>query len=372
MKRINNIVWMAALSLALSACSKQSSENEETAIEEGKLEITAEQFQGSGMAIGTATLQTFAEEVSCRGSLTAPANAMAKVSTPVAGAVQSVQFKLGDYVKRGQTLCTISGSEFLTLQQQYAEASALYLKAQADYERMKALQAENIGAKKDYLSAESLYKSALASHNALKARIQALNINPNRIESGQMYTAFPVVAPISGYITGSNIVVGQYIDMASEIAQVVDVDQLQLQLSVFNVDITRLAPGQAVHFSLTSDPHDFMTATLSTVGKAINPETKSIDCIAKIDDKDRHRLVSDSFVEARIVVDRKEALALPATAIQSEGNDYFVYIVEGQREGSYVLSRIQVEVGSINNEYYEILSGLPEGAQVVTQGISTL
>ena len=373
MKQLKNILLIVALSIALFACGdKQNSGDSDTALDEGKIEITTEQFKSGAMAIGTITSQTFAEEISCRGFLSAPANAMAKVSAPISGAVQNVLFMVGSPIQKGQTLCTISGDEFLSLQQQYAEAAALYQKAKADYDRMKALQAENIGAKKDYLSAESIYKTSLASYKALKARIQALNISPQRIEEGQMYSAFPIVSPISGYITTSGVIVGQYIDRSSEVAQVVNVDQLQLRLSVFDADITRLSEGQTVRFALTSNPNDIMTATLTTIGKAINPDTKSIDCIAQINDEDKQRLVSDSYVEARIVVNQKEALALPISAVQKEGNDYFVYIVEGEKEGNYTLARTQVQVGNISSEYIEIVGGIPSGAQVLTQGVATL
>lgn len=374
MKRFRyHILWTVALSLIFSACGgKGSDDNEEHQLDEDQIAITPEQFKGGDMAVGTLTMQSFAEEVSCRGYLTAPANAMAKVSTPVAGAVQSVHFKLGEQVRRGQTLCTISGNEFLGLQQQYAEATAQFQKAKADYDRMKALQAENIGAKKDYLTAESLYRSSLASYNALRARIQALNINPQRIENGQMYSAFPVVAPISGYVTGSGAVVGQYIDMSFEIAEVVDVHQLQLRLSVFDADIARLSIGQNVNFALSSQPDEIMSATLITIGKAINPETKSIDCIAQIKEEYLNRLVSDSYVEANIEVHQKEAQALPISAVQKEGDNYFVYLAEEGDDGSYHLTRTEVKVGSSSKEFIEILSGLSDDAQVLTRGIATL
>ncbi|MDO5016940.1 MAG: efflux RND transporter periplasmic adaptor subunit [Porphyromonas sp.] len=366
-------LYVIALLLLLGACDKKQDQNSDTAsLGEGEIEITAEHFANGAMEIGTLTMQPFAEEVTCRGYLTAPADAQAKVTTSVAGAVQTVQFKIGDYVKRGQTLCTISGSDFLSLQQQYAESSALYRKAEADYERMKMLQEERIGAKKDYLSAESIYKTSMAGYNALKARIRAINIDPEKIERGEMYTAFPVVAPISGYITASEAIIGQYIDVAYVIAHIVDTDKLQLQLSVFDRDIDRLAVGQEVYFSLSGKPDQVMTAKLISVGRAINPETKTIDCIAQLNEKDKQRLVSDTFVQAHVVVNREESAGLPASAIQKEGNDYFSYIVERELGDSYIVIRQPIEVGRTYKDYVEVTGGLEEGTRVLLKGIETL
>ena len=374
MKRLGIILCALTLLVALPGCGdgKNATDEADSPLLEGQIEITREQFEAGAMEIGAPAMHTFSEEISCRGYLTAPANAMAKVSSPVSGAVQSVYFKLGDPVRKGQTLCTVSGNEFLSLQQQYAEAAALYQKAKADYERMKALQAENIGAKKDYLSAASVFKSATASLGALKARLKALHISPDRIENGQMYTSFPVVSPISGHITGEGVVIGQYIDPSFEIAQVVDTGRLHLRLSVFDTDISRLSVGQTVRFYRNSTPGEAYTATLMTIGKAVNPETKSVDCIAQISPEDAKQLVADSYVEATITVSQKEALALPLSAVQKEGNEYFVFVVEAQKDAGYILSRTPIKAGTSDKEYIEILDAPDKSKQVITKGIATL
>lgn len=371
--RIKYILYFTALTALVGACqSNQQEQNESSTLGADELEITAEHFEGGGMVIGHLESRSFRDEISCRGYLRAPANGMAEISTPIAGAVKSVHFKLGDYVRRGQTVCTISGNDFLGLQQQYAEASALYSKAQADYERMKMLQDERIGAKKDYLSAESSYKTALAAYNTLKARIRVLNIDPEKIERGDVYMAFPVVTPISGYVTGSHIVVGQYVDPVYNIAEIVDVSQLQLQLSVFGQDIAQVKEGQEVRFTLGGRQDEILTATLASVGKSISPETKTIECIARLNDRDKEHLIHDTYVEAQIITGTKEAPALPATAVQKEGESYFVYVVVEEKGGDYIIARKQVKVGSISKEYFEILSGLDEDTPVLVRGIDTL
>lgn len=378
-KQMAIIKWTGMLGLfacltLLSCNAKQESGAEENSnVDSDIITISQAQFDVAGMEIGTPTMETFHDFVSCRGYLTAPSDGKAIVSTQVAGVVKDIRFKLGDRVRKGQTLFTVSGNEFLSLQQQFAEAAAQYQKAVADYERMKALQTENIGAKKDYISAESVYKSSLASYNAFKTRIESLNISPARIENGEMYSAFPVVAPISGYITTSNAVLGQYVDMFTGITEIVDVDKLQLELSVFDEDINKLDEGQLVYFYLTSNPEKVMTAILTTIGRSINPETKSIECIASIKDEDKEILVSSSFVESNIAVSDKEALSVPATALQRSDSEYFVYVLESQKDGEYSLRRTNVEIGSTNENLTEIISdNISQDTKVITKGVATL
>lgn len=370
-----NSVGAAILFVALLAvsCGKKTGKASEEIMDENVVEISSEQFSNNFMELGVASVQTFSDEVACKGFLFAPADGIAKVSTPVAGAVQNIRFKIGDYVKQGQTICFIGGSEFLSIQQQFAESAAAYQKTKSDFERMKALRSENIGAHKDYVSSESAYKASFASYNALKARIQALRLNPSRIENGQMSASFPVVSPINGYITRSDVVMGQYVEMANELAEVVNVNKLQLQLSVFETDIAKLETGQTVQFGMGGDASEPMQATLITIGKSINPETKSIDCIARIEEPEKSVLVNNSYVEAKVTVNNRQGEALPVTAVQKEGEEYFIFVVENQQDGNYTLRKTKVEIGKSNNNYIEVIEGLPDSnKQIVLKGIETL
>lgn len=373
MKTKHILIYSLILLFFISCGKKTESENAEAESAETTLiEITSEQFKTSGMQLGVPAVQTFTDEVSCKGFLFAPANGIAKVSTPIAGTVENIRFKIGDFVRQGQVVCNISGSEFLGLQQQFAEASANFQKAKLDYERTKALKAENIGSGKDFTATESMYKASFASYNALKARIQALRINSAQIENGQMYTSFPVVSPISGFITKTGAVIGQYVDMQNELAEVVNVNSLQLQLSVFEMDVQKLRVGQKVRFGVSGSASENLNATLTTVGKTINPDTKTVDCIAKIQNADMTKLVNQSYVEAKISVSDLETKALPAEAVQKQEKEYFVFVLDKQEGDKYFLQKTKVEVGKTNNDFVEILSGIPTDKQVVISGVDTL
>lgn len=374
MKTTKNLLIYASALLVLFSCGKKVASEGIAAetVEPSLTEITSEQFKTNGMKLGEVSMQTFTDEVVCKGFLFAPANGIAKISTPIAGTVQNIRFKIGDFVRQGQVVCHISGSEFLVLQQQFAEAFASFQKAKVDYERVKALRAEKIGAEKDFTASESLYKASFATYSALKARIQALRINTAQIENGQMYTSFPVVSPISGFITKTGVVIGQYVDMQNALAEVVNVNSLQLQLSVFEMDVNKLRVGQQVRFGVGGNGSNSLKAALTTVGKTINPDTKTVDCIAKIDASDKSKLIHQSYVEAKIEVNELEVRALPREAVQKQENEYFVFVLEKQENDKYFLKKTKVEVGKGNNAFIEILSVLPADKQVIVSGLETL
>lgn len=372
MKNIKRISLIALTLALLVACGrKTATDSTENTTNEELTEITSEQFKTAEMEFGEPSMQNFRDEVACRGYIIAPPNSMARVSTPIPGVVNTIRCKTGDFVRIGQVICTISGNEFLSLQQEFAETAARFSKSKLDYERAKALREEKIGSEKDFIAVQSEYKAVLASYNALKIKINAIRLDAARIENGQMYTSFPVVSPIAGYVTKTSAVIGQYADMQNELVEIVNINSLQLQLSVFETDVQKLRVGQPVRFGVSGSSSKDLGATLITVGKTINPETKVIDCLARIDKASDVQLVNQSFVEAAVTVNNKTAKALPVSALQKMEKDYFVYVMERKEGETFLLKKTRVEIGKSDNNYMEILSGLPADKQIVVRGIET-
>ncbi|MBM6991832.1 MAG: efflux RND transporter periplasmic adaptor subunit [Prevotella sp.] len=370
MKKITTYLLTLLAAGALFSCSGKKAETA-APVDDGLIEITPEQFKSSHMRLGSMGSQTFRDRVECKGYVSAPANAMSKICPPIAGKIINIHYKIGDYVPAGRVIATISGNDFMALQQSFAESAAAYSKAKMDYERAQGLWAEKIGAQKDFLAAKTYYRSAYASYESLRSRITALGISPARIEGGKMYTSYPVMAPISGYLTQINAVIGQYIDVETDIAELVNLNALQLKVSVYEADVRRLRPGQTILFGTTGSNNRTLQARLTTIGKTVNPDTKMIDCVAAISKSNGVSLVNESFVEASIIIDARQAPALPVTAVQKQGTSSFVYVVEKRKGNSYMLRKTPVNVGQTDGSYIEIKTQLPN-KDIVLEGIDTM
>jgi cobalt-zinc-cadmium efflux system membrane fusion protein len=370
MKKIGKI-WLVVTVVAIGfSCNGKKADSAEPA-DDGLVEITQAQFQASGMKVGKISQQTFRDKISCKGYVSAPSSAMSKICPLIPGKVNSLRYKIGDYVPAGAVVATVSGNDFMALQQSFAEAAAAYAKAKGDYDRVLALWAENIGAKKDVQAAKASYQASYASYQSLRSRIAALGISPARVESGRMYTHYPVVAPIGGYLTRTDAVIGQYIDMETPVAELVDLRAVQLRLSVYETDMDRLKVGQLVVFATAGSDDRTLSARLSTIGKTVNPDSKMVDCIATIDQGSRLSLVNESFVSAEIVVAARQHTALPVGAVQKHGNEYTVYVGEKHRGNVYKLKKTVVSVGMTDGDYIEVKTPLT-GRDIVLQGIGTM
>ena len=349
-----------SLIFIISGCGESSKTTEKTTEEpENLIQVTVQQFKEDNMQSGEITRRSFEEEVSCNGYISATPNGLAQVSAPVSGIVGSISCAIGDNVRKGQVLARISSNELMILQQEFTESAAKLKRLKLDYERGKSLYDEKIGAEKDFIAIESEYKSMLSKNSSLKLRLQLLKLDVTKVESGDLYAEFPLIAPISGYITIQNLILGQFVEQQKSLVEIVDVSQLQLQLSVFENEIGKLRTGQNLQFNTAGEPSVIHTATLTSISKTINPETKTILCTAKITSIKGSSLINNSFVEARIGVNRKEANALPTEAILKSEKDHYVYQIVKSDSQAYSLRKVKVEIGMAFEGFTEIIGGEP-------------
>lgn len=360
------------LFLLFQACSEPVVQTEnETNSNESLLQISQQQFDAENMKIGEVTMQSFNETVSCNGYLSAPADAIAQINAPISGIVQSINCNIGDNVQKGQVLLTLSSNELLTLEQNFVETAAKMKKVQADYERNKALFDEKIGSQKDFLNSENEYKTTLATYQSLKLRLELLNLNTAKIEQGNFVSSFPILAPISGYVTTMDAVLGEFSLQENKIIEIVNVRHLIVKLSVFEKDISKLEIGQTVQFNSLNEINAVHFATLAAIGKTIDESSKTITCLAEIKPESKDNLINNTFVEANIIVNTTEAKAIPSNSLVKSEKEYYVFILEKKEGENYFLKPQKVETGRVSNGFAEILSGV-ENEKIITAGVYNL
>lgn len=364
-------LYFSMVLFMVGCAGNEVAEESESNQSEDLTQITQQQFEAENMEIGEISMQPFEETIICNGHIAAPPNGMAQISTQISGIVESINCSMGDYVKKGQVLCRLASTELIMLQQDFAETSVNLKRLKADWERSKALYEEKIGAEKDYLATESDYQINKAKYQTLKLRLENMDLDVAKIEAGELYATFPIMAPISGYITDRQIVLGQFIENQKQLMEIVDVNQLRLQLSVFETDMKYIEVGQNVQFMTVGESSILHAATITSIGKTINMESKTIKCIAKIDKTETFQLINNTYVEAKISVNQTTAKSLPSDAILKSGQDYYVLVLEKSENQNYYLRKVEVKIGRVANGFTEIIDsgGLKK---VVTRGVYNL
>jgi cobalt-zinc-cadmium efflux system membrane fusion protein len=356
MKRsIITSVILALLLVLSNACSTAVEEAQnETEKSDELYTITKHQFGEEGMQLGKPEMYLFEETITANGNLVAAPDGMAEVNTHVSGIIKSIHLMVGDYVKKGQTLCSIEGNEVIMIQQEFQELSANLMSLKADYDRIKILSKENISSQKELLSTESAYKSALAKHAGLKSRLELLNINPENIAQGKISSTIKLLAPISGYVSKQYCSLGQFVDSQKELMEIVDTKKLQLKFYVFEKDILKLKNDQGVRFYSPEANDKAFIGKLIRIGKSINSETKTIECTASLDISEGINFVNGMFIMVEVISNNIETLALPDEAILKSGDDFNILVEEKEDETNYYFKQEAVKPGITQNGFTAI------------------
>lgn len=323
--------------------------------EAGEITISREQFESMDMEIGERSPMMFSNWVTANGYIEASPTGSAKISTLISGRVRQIYFSSGDYVQGGQTLFTLESHEIILLQQAYAEAYQRLILLKADYERARSLWNEQIGAEKDFLKAESEFRSAQAEVEGLKARLKMIHVDPSAVEQGQIVPYLEVKTPISGTITRQDLVLGQHVEPLETNMEVVNPDKLRIRLELFEKSISELMVGQKVNFSTPDLPERKMQATLSHVGKSVSPETRTVECFAEIAKEDKRHFVNHMYVEAMIVSCERETWAIPDAALIREPDQDYVLVLVREEQGKMTFRKTPVQTGFTRHGNTEIL-----------------
>ncbi|MCK5401112.1 MAG: efflux RND transporter periplasmic adaptor subunit, partial [Flavobacteriaceae bacterium] len=246
--------------------------------------------------------------------------------------------------------------EFVEIQQQYLEVAEQLNYLKSEFKRQQTLYKEKITSQKNYLKAESTYKSTLALYNGLNKKLTMMNISPEAVKQGSISSTINLYAPIDGYVTKVNVSNGAYVSSENEIMEIVNTDHIHLELSVFEKDILKIKKGQSINFKVPEATKEVYEAEVYLVGTSINETLRTIKVHGHIHDDENTSFVMGMFVEADIITDSQKILALPKDAVAEIENNYFTLVLNNKNENSYTFNKVKLEVGQQNEAFIEILN----------------
>lgn len=376
MKNIKYIILASVF--VLFSCKKDTNTIEPTLAnaEEShsdKIEVTKAQFDNSKMQLGNIKEQTFSNTVQASGTISVPLQNRAAISAFSGGYIKSLPLLVGAKVRKGERLVTLENPEFITIQQNYLEAAEQLKYLKSEYDRQKTLLEEKITSEKNFLKAESDYKTNLAKANSLKKSLEMLNINPQEVINGNIVSQVAIYSPIDGYITNILVQTGAYVSPADKIIELINTDHLHLELKVFEKDLLALKKGQEVLFKVPEASNTTFYGELDIVGANIDPITRMAVLQAHINDSERNNFSVGMFIEASIITDNEELDALPEDAVVELDGKNYVLALESKDDNSYTFHPVEVEVDKTFKGYTSFKTKLdPKATHLIKGGYSLL
>jgi hypothetical protein len=129
---------------------------------------------------------------------------------------------------------------------------------------------------------------------------------------------------------------------------------------VYEYELGLVRPGQALTITAPSLPGRRFTARVTGIDPILDPATRTARVRALVPTP-AGDLRPESFVDVSIEVPLGERLAVPEDAVLDSGTRRIVFVVRGQGE----FEPRAVELGRDAQGFYEVLSGLEAGEEVV-------
>jgi len=368
-------IYIVLFSFAFLACGNQeknTTTEAETAVNKNELTITKAQFESEKMEFGQLSEQAFNTIVKTNGMIDVPPENKASVSTFVGGYVTKIPLLIGDKVVKGQLVASLKNIEFVEIQQQYLEVTEQLAYLKNEYTRQKTLFDEQITSQKNYLKAESVYKSNLATYNGLRQKLKMLTINPAAVERGEITSTINIYAPINGFVTKVNASNGSFVSSASELLEIVNTNHIHLELSIFEKDILKIKKEQKILFKVPEASDKTYDAQVYLVGTSINND-RTIKVHGHIHEEEKMKFITGMFVEAAIICDSKKEISLPKSAIIQNENNYFALVLNDEKDNTYQFNKVKLSIGLQDENYLQILNHeVLKNKKVLTKGIFML
>lgn len=212
-------------------------------------------------------------------------------------------------------------------------------------------QAALVSAQARVAVASQTLQATRAQLNLVQAQLSNIDLQLSRTQ---------VVAPVSGVITARNAQLGAIASAAGQpMFTLIRDGAMELRADVAEADLNRLTKGQTADLTLAATGQT-LPGSIRLVEPTIDAQTRLGH--ARIQFEDGTAARPGMFVQARILVAERQALALPLTAVSVErGQAYVMQVQDG------TIHRIEVATGIRDGEWVEIVSGLADGAQVVAK-----
>ncbi|PCG20321.1 efflux RND transporter periplasmic adaptor subunit [Brachyspira sp. G79] len=203
----------------------------------------------------------------------------------------------------------------------------------------------------------------------------------DRFVIGANYAYAPARTPISGYVTTTYMAVGASIAASTPIANVADINQLEVEIQVPERSISGIELGQKVLIRVPSSPNKEIEAKITKRDYAVNPSTRTLMVKALIDNKDR-LLLPGMFSDVSILLNSADnVFVIPNSAIFSDdlGKNY-IYVVKEDNSNNppqelaqstnkqYRAYSREVNILFTSKDKVALSSGLEEGEEVVMFG----
>jgi membrane fusion protein, heavy metal efflux system len=340
------------------------------------VELSAGAFDAARLATSVVSMLPRATTVVAIGSLDFAQSKVARIGPLLEGRMVSLNVKTGDHVRAGAVLATMESLDIGRTRADYLGALARRERADIELSREKQLMVQKLTTERDLVEAETERKLADLGVRAASERLHAVGIDARGIGSSAKAmapsTTVSLTTPVAGEVMEALARVGQPVRASDTLFVVGSIDELWLEIDLYERDLNRVHDGDAARIVAVSFPGRVFEGRVDHIHAVIDREKRVVRVRIVLPNPDG-LLRPGMSATARISAEAKSlagdagdaAIAvIPRSAIQSIDGQPFVFVQK--RAGAYELRA--VEKGVEYEALVEIVRGLSERETIVVDG----
>ncbi len=344
------------------------------------VELAPGALDAARLATAVVSVTPRATTVVALGSLDFAQRKVARIGPLLEGRMVALNVKTGDHVNAGAVLATMESLDIGRTRADYIAAVARRERADIELAREKQLMERQLTTEHALVEAETERKLADLGVRASSERLHAVGIDARGVGSaGAMApsTTVALTTPMAGEVMEVTARVGQPVRASDTLFVVGSLDELWLDIDLYERDLGRVHEGDTARIVTVPYPGRVFEGRVDHVHAVVDREKRVVHVRLVLPNPDR-LLRPGMSATARISAAAAAggdggadadsggaAIAvIPRSAIQSIDGQPFVFVEK--RPGAYEMRA--VEKGSEYEALVEIVRGLSEGEKIVVDG----
>ncbi|MFT7222612.1 MAG: membrane fusion protein (multidrug efflux system) [Cellvibrionaceae bacterium] len=278
-----------------------------------------------------------------------------EVTADQPGRITKIVFSAGNTVKKDDLLIQ---QDISTEQAQLRSAQASVVLVQTNLERTRELYQKKVAAKAELDNAKSVYDSAVAEADNIRAIIEKKSIR----------------APFDGRLGIRLVNIGQTVSAGQSMVSLQAFNQMFANFSLPQKHLSKIYKQLPIQLTTDAIPGKTFRGYISTIDPEIDVLTRSIKIQALLDNPDQD-LLPGIFASLDVLLpDVREVLLIPITAVNYAPFGDSVFLIEPNEDDPNKLTARQqfIKLGETRGDFVVVTNGLTEGQEVAGAGVFKL
>lgn len=348
----STLFCLAMVALAPSAFAGETKE----AAAADPLTLDAGAVQEAGIVVAKLGTRRLVDEIKAPGEVKADAYSTELVAPRIESMVIKRQARLGDVVKAGQPLVTLSSV-------QVAETQGALIVAEQDWQRVASLGPQAVSGRR--------YTEVQVQRDQARAKLRAYGLSETQIRgvlrrgSAKADGSYELLAPTDGRITTDQFLVGERVDAGRTLFTLVKEDSVWVEAQLPPADAERVKPGGDARILVHGRT---LPGKVVQRSHQTDERTRTVPVRIEVDNRE-DLLHQGELVDTRLAVGAGAPVpAVPADAVILLQNQATVFVARGNGR----FEPAPVVVGETRDGWVEIRQGLAAGATYVAKGAFAL